>query len=83
MLAAAELRIAPEHCFVVEDAPAGIQAARAGGMAALGVARLGDAALLQAAGADLVVTSLDDVVVGELARGLAWSRDQGSGVRTH
>ncbi len=83
LLAAAELRIAPEHCFVVEDAPAGIQAARAGGMAALGVARLGDAALLQAAGADLVVTSLDDVVVGELARGLAWSRDQGSGVRTH
>jgi beta-phosphoglucomutase len=30
LLAAAELRIAPAHCFVVEDAPAGIEAARAG-----------------------------------------------------
>ena len=53
LLAAAELRVAPEHCFVVEDAPAGIEAARAGRMTALGVARLGDAAGLRAAGADL------------------------------
>ena len=30
----------PAHCFVVEDAPAGIEAARGGGMTALGVARL-------------------------------------------
>ncbi len=57
----------PEHCFVVEDAPAGVKAARAGGMTTLGVARLGDAALLQAAGADMVVTSLDEVDPGELA----------------
>lgn len=69
MLAATELGVAPGHCFVVEDAPAGVQAARAGGMAALGVTRLGDAALLQAAGADLVVTSLDEVDVAELACG--------------
>ena len=61
LLAAAELRIAPAHCFVVEDAPAGIEAARRAGMAALGVARLEDAAGLRAAGADLVVTSLDEV----------------------
>src|SRR6202050_4642243 len=39
LLAAAELRVAPEHCFVVEDAPPGIEAARAGRMTALGVAR--------------------------------------------
>jgi len=69
LLAASELRIAPAHCFVAEDAPAGIVAARAGGMAALGVARLGDAASLHAAGADLVVTSLDDVALDELAQG--------------
>jgi beta-phosphoglucomutase-like phosphatase (HAD superfamily) len=69
LLAAAELRIATEHCFVVEDAPAGIVAARAGRMTALGVARLGDAALLWAAGADLVVTSLDEIAIDELIDG--------------
>ncbi len=69
LLAAAELRVAPARCFVAEDAPAGVEAARAGGMAALGVARLGDAALLHAAGADLVVASLDDVAMDELAQG--------------
>jgi len=51
---------------VVEDAPSGIEAARAGGMVTLGVVRLGDEALLQAAGADLVVTSLDEVAVDAL-----------------
>jgi len=76
VLAATELGMAPGHCFVVEDAPAGVQAARAGGMVALGVARLGDAALLQAAGADLVVTSLDEVDVAELACGRLVRQDR-------
>ena len=41
-LAAAEmLKVAPEECFVVEDAAAGIAAARAAGMTAVGI---GDAA---------------------------------------
>jgi len=75
LLAAAELGVAPEHCFVVEDAPAGVEAARAGGMTALGVARLGDAALLKAAGADLVVTSLDEIDTAELAYGRLCRRD--------
>jgi beta-phosphoglucomutase len=69
LLAAAELHAVPALCFVVEDAPAGIQAARAGGMTALGVARLGDAALLRAAGADLVVASLDEIATDELGDG--------------
>ena len=69
LLAAAELRIAPERCLVVEDAPAGIEAARAGRMTALGVARLNDTGLLRVAGADLVVTSLDDVRVDALVDG--------------
>ena len=43
LLAARELRIEPAQCFVAEDAPAGIEAARSGGMTALGVARRGDA----------------------------------------
>ena len=69
LLAAAELGVAPSLCLVVEDAPAGVEAARAGRMAALGVARLGDEALLRAAGADLVVTSLDEVAVDALVEG--------------
>lgn len=36
-------------------------------MAALGVARLNDQALLNEAGADFVVTSLDDVAVNALS----------------
>ena len=47
--------------IVVEDAPAGITAGLAGGMATLGVARLDDAEGLRAAGAHRVVASLDEV----------------------
>ncbi len=67
--AAAELGARPHECFVVEDAVSGIAAAKAGGMAALGVARAGDRALLEAAAADLVITSLDQVDVEALAAG--------------
>jgi beta-phosphoglucomutase len=63
---AAELGVAPEHCFVVEDAASGVQAAKAGGMAALGLARADDEDLLAAANADLVVTSLDEIDVAGL-----------------
>lgn len=69
LIAAAELGVAPIHCLVAEDAPAGIQAAKAGRMAALGVARLGDSSQLRAAGADFVVASLDDVDLAALAHG--------------
>ncbi|MQA16053.1 MAG: HAD-IA family hydrolase [Pseudonocardiaceae bacterium] len=63
---ATELGVAPEHCFVVEDAASGVQAAKAGGMAALGLARADDEELLAAADADLVVRSLDEVDVAGL-----------------
>jgi HAD superfamily hydrolase (TIGR01509 family) len=69
LLAAQELDVAPADCVVVEDAASGIQAARAAGMLSLGVARLDDARLLEAARADLVVTSLDMVAVAALAEG--------------
>jgi beta-phosphoglucomutase len=70
---ARELGAPAEACFVVEDAVSGIQAAKAGGMAALGIARADDADALAAADADLVVTTLDDVDIegvraGRLAR---------------
>ncbi len=75
LLAAAELGAPPANCFVVEDAPAGVEAAKAGGMTALGVARLADEALLRAAGADLVVTTLDEVAVDALAQSCLCSRN--------
>ena len=69
LTAASELGLPPQSCFVVEDATSGVQAAKAGGMAALGVARLHDQPLLQEAGADLVVTALDEVAIDALERG--------------
>ena len=65
LLAAAKLNVPPERCLVIEDAPAGIQAARAGGMRSIGVTFVGhhDPKTLQDAGADLVVPSLEPVGV--------------------
>jgi beta-phosphoglucomutase-like phosphatase (HAD superfamily) len=69
LTAAQELGVEPSAAFVVEDAVSGIQAAKAGAFAALGVARHEDEALLEHAGADLVVTTLDDVDLAALAEG--------------
>jgi beta-phosphoglucomutase-like phosphatase (HAD superfamily) len=69
LTAAKELGAPPERCFVVEDAVSGIQAAKAGGMGGLGIARAEDADALAAAGADLVVTTLDDVDVDGVREG--------------
>jgi len=74
LTAAEELGVPPGACFVTEDASSGIQAAKAAGMAALGVARLDDRDTLLEAGADLVVTTLDDVSVRALAGGLLEER---------
>ncbi len=68
-LAAEALGVPPGECLVVEDAPAGVQAAHAGGMKAVGIARLGDEALLEGAGADIVVTSLDQLDLTALGEG--------------
>jgi HAD superfamily hydrolase (TIGR01509 family) len=69
LLAASELQVPASHCLVIEDARAGIEAARSGKMTGLGVARLHDEASLRGAGANLVVRSLDDVAVDALANG--------------
>ena len=76
LLAAKALDVSPEQCLVVEDAPAGTRAARAGGMAAIGIARLGDEALLRAAGTDLVVTSLDQVDTAAVPDGILRTRPE-------
>jgi beta-phosphoglucomutase-like phosphatase (HAD superfamily) len=72
--AARELALRPRECFVVEDAVAGVEAASAGGIAALGVARADDVELLTAAHADLVVATLDDVDLDRLVEGRLASR---------
>jgi beta-phosphoglucomutase len=74
LTAAAELGRPPDRCFVVEDAVSGIQAAKAGGMAGLGIARHGDEELLRDAEADLVVTSLDMVDLDRLSDGVLAAR---------
>ena len=69
LTAAQELGVPPAQAFVVEDAVSGIQAAKAGEFAGLGVARHDDAAMLAGVGADLVVESLDDVDLAGLPDG--------------
>ena len=58
LLAAERLGVAPERCVVLEDAPEGIEAGKAAGMAVAGVATTRRRE--QLGGADLVVERLDD-----------------------
>ena len=51
----------PEECVVIEDAPAGIQSARAGGMKVIGIASTYPASKI--GGADWVVTGLAQIQV--------------------
>jgi beta-phosphoglucomutase len=68
LLAADRLGVAPERCVVLEDAPVGVQAAKAGGMKAVGVMFIGHhpAGALEAAGADRVVPSLERIDAADL-----------------
>jgi alpha,alpha-trehalase len=62
--AAELLGVAPEHALAVEDAIAGVEAARAGGFGlVIGVDRTGEGAALRAHGAHLVVRDLGEVHV--------------------
>ena len=75
-LAAAErLGIPPAHCLVIEDAPAGVAAAHAGGMRCLAVRRAGqpDAPGLDAA--DALVDALTDASVSLVDRLLGLGAD--------
>jgi beta-phosphoglucomutase len=69
LTAAEELGVPPADAFVIEDAVSGIQAAKAGAFAGLGVARHDDEAMLAGVGADIVVASLDDVDLAGLPEG--------------
>jgi beta-phosphoglucomutase len=69
LTAAHELGVDPDTAIVMEDAAAGVQAAKAGAMGAIGIARKDDAELLAAAGADIVVKTLDEVDLNALSDG--------------
>ena len=68
LTAAAKLGVASSQCVVFEDAVAGVEAAKAGGMRCVAVTFVGHhpADKLSAAGADLIVASLDEVTVAEI-----------------
>jgi beta-phosphoglucomutase len=70
LVAAGKLGVAPPHCVVIEDAVAGVQAAKAGGMRCVGVTFVGHHAddALRRAGADLVVKTLAAVSVEAVRR---------------
>ena len=73
LTAARELGVPAAQCFAVEDSVSGVQAAKAAEMVVIGLARAGEADVLTAADADLVVTTLDEVdlsafSLGRLAR---------------
>ncbi|QSR30609.1 family 65 glycosyl hydrolase [Nocardioides sp. S5] len=65
--AARRLGVAPDRAAVVEDAVAGVQAARLGGFGlVVGVDRSGHREALEAAGADLVVEDVSQLDLGAL-----------------
>jgi beta-phosphoglucomutase len=70
LVAARKVGVPPPRCVVMEDAVAGVQAAKAGGMKCVGVTFVGhhpDEALRRA-GADLVVKTLAEVSVEAVRR---------------
>ena len=70
LVAADRLGIEPARCVVFEDAIAGVEAAKAGGMKCVAVRFVGHhpAEKLQAAGADRVVGSLEEITAEETLR---------------
>ncbi|MFM8271765.1 MAG: HAD family hydrolase [Gemmata sp.] len=69
LTAAAKLGAGPARCVVFEDAAAGVEAARAGGMRCVAVTFVGHhpSDRLRSAGADLVVASLEQVTAEQVA----------------
>jgi sugar-phosphatase len=68
LLAAERLDVAPTGCVVIEDAPAGLEAARAAGMRALGLASTHSRDDLR--GASLIITQLPVVMSRPIDEGI-------------
>jgi HAD superfamily hydrolase (TIGR01509 family) len=76
LVAATRARSAPVHSVVFEDAPVGIQAAKAAGMYAVGLTTTHPAAALEQAGADNVVKNLAGYDVARLVQHLRTRGDR-------
>jgi beta-phosphoglucomutase len=63
LAAAAKVDVEPERCLVIEDAPAGVEAAHAGGMRCLAVRRAGVADASGLERADYTVMTLEEADV--------------------
>ena len=81
LLAAERLNIEPERCAVVEDAPAGIAAARAANMASVGLASTGRT-VQELRQADLVVHCLRELTPQVIHELIDQQRAQRTGART-
>jgi beta-phosphoglucomutase len=68
LVAAQKLGVPPRRCVVLEDAVAGVEAAKAGGMKCVAVTFVGHhpAERLKAAGADRVVKCFSEITAGEV-----------------
>lgn len=68
LAAAAQLGVDPANCVVIEDAVAGVEAARAAGMRVIGVTTtLAESAMLEAA-PDAVLPKISDIVLEKVQR---------------
>jgi HAD superfamily hydrolase (TIGR01509 family) len=65
-LAANRMKVAPTNLLVLEDAPCGVQAAKAAGMRCVGVITNGRAELLRRCGAEFVIPDFRDSSVERL-----------------
>ena len=65
--AARELGVPPAHCIVVEDAAAGIDAAHAAGMTAVGIGPVE-----RVGAAEVVLPNLDGISLADLLRATTW-----------
>jgi len=70
LVAAKKLNVSPGNCLVMEDAVAGVQAAKSGGMKCIAVSFSGHhpEVRLREAGADLVVKNLEHVDIATVRR---------------
>lgn len=68
LAAAQAVDVVPSHCLVIEDAPAGVQAAHAAGMKCLAVRRAGQADAPGLDAADALVSSLTEASVALVDR---------------